>query len=260
MGAIPITKPVYNFPQKTIITELNDSCIKTIQGGTLALMNQMESDFLNNTVSEPTAEDEREVGELFHKEILKEYSLLAVPKRVDSIFNKLIVYSARKDITYKLFLVINLKDSAMVNAFTIPGGNIYITKKLLETVSSDDELAGIIGHEIGHNENRHCTKTVKQFIFSKKYITSDEQLSNIAVNLHKFFTASFGQRDELVSDYAGVYLAYRAGYDPEKLLDFFEKLAKNEKKNAWLQLANSHPYSADRMSCLKQYLKESKVR
>ena len=170
-----------------------------------------------------------------------------------NILNKLTPYCSRKEITYTISLVKNDSD---INAWTHAGGYIYVTTGLLKFINSDDELAFCIAHEIGHNENEHCKATVQR-IKTAVNMGASSSIANIARSLYSSIFAAFNQPQEMESDLAGVYLAYKAGYDPEKALDFFEKLSQNEQPNALEKMMRSHPFASERKICLENYLKNA---
>lgn len=199
---------------------------------------------------------EKEYGEEFHQSISKEYKLIdADPRRQKllTIFNKMLPYRERKNIDYSLHLI----DHDMINAFAIIGGHIYFTTGILDFVDSDDELAVIMGHELGHNDKKHTVRKIQKMTIANSVLGD---IGVMAANFQIVITAPFGQVDEYESDRVGAFLAHKAGYNPRKGKDFFAKLKKNEKYNLLEKLQRSHPYSAQREQCLEDYIsKELKL-
>ena len=116
---------------------------------------------------------QKEAGDDFHKEIMEQFHLAEKNhkywKKLRNIFNEVKKNAERKDISYTVFLL----DDSLLNAFTIPGGNVYVTTKLMDFVESDDELAVILGHEIGHNENKHTLKPLQKLSVAEKVLGND---------------------------------------------------------------------------------------
>lgn len=253
--------PTYNFPEKTIISKLDTSCLISNSEALLNEIGTIEDKLLNFFGSEVSYAEEKEFGDNIHKELVKEWRFVTNSDndKLVSILSNMKKYVSRTEVNYKIFLIENPEDTNMVNAFTTAGGNIYVTTALVNSVESDDELAGIIGHEIGHNENKHCQKHIKKTNILSDWLPIDDDAANWATTVAETFTASFNQFQELESDKAGVYLAYKAGYDPAKVNDFFLRLSKKEEISEFNSLLRSHPFSESRYSCIEKYLSESRV-
>jgi len=165
-------------------------------------------------------------------------------------------YRARPDINYT-FKIIDTND---INSFSLPGGFIYVNYGLLNFVNSDDELAGVLGHEIGHTERRN-----------QLTLNAKAQVLNIILGVLSFispFVWRFGglinglsvekmsRVDELEADQYGLMLMSRAGYDPNAMVSFMERLG-NEDAAQGNDLLNKyfedHPESPDRVSHLRGY-------
>ena len=108
-----------------------------------------------------TTPAEAELGKKVCAQIEKAYKLVKDEKavqRVTTIANNIAPYTQRPDVVYKCKVL----NSSEINAESIPGGNIYITKGLLDAVESDDELAGVLAHEIAHNSLYHVKKEMEK--------------------------------------------------------------------------------------------------
>ena len=147
---------------------------------------------------------------------------------VNSIADNLRRERARPDINYT-FKIIDTDD---INAFSLPGGFIYVNFGLLNFVNSDDELAGVMGHEMGHVERRHVVT-----------LPAKAQALNLIVGILSIFSPflyRFGgligsaalykisRADELQADQYGLMLMSRAGYDPDGMLTFMTRLKGEE--------------------------------
>lgn len=173
----------------------------------------------------------------------------------------------------KSFEFIVLKDKRP-DAFTVGAGKVYITIGMLKLVESEDELAGVIAHEIGHDAFGHAAKTATRQLFwmkgVRKIASADDAKTAIkslyaAYAKNKF--ASFGEHllgwgraDELQADKAAFYNVYKAGYNPRAMNDFFRR--DNDRKKAILGseytlyqilsfLIGSHPPSGQRILAIK---------
>jgi predicted Zn-dependent protease len=162
---------------------------------------------------------------------------------------------ARKDVPYNLKII---KDT-QVNSFATLGGYVYIDEGLIDFVQSDDELAGVIGHETGHIERRHVlTSNAKQ--------TGLNALFGIA-SLFSPFIYYFGnlleagafakieRADELQADRTGLQLMARAGYDPENMRTIMAHLTVLEDEHASVvdKYLQDHPDPKARVSHLDGY-------
>ncbi|MBV8172065.1 MAG: M48 family metalloprotease [Candidatus Eremiobacteraeota bacterium] len=168
---------------------------------------------------------------------------------------------ARPDIDYT-FKVIDTDD---INAFSLPGGFIYVNFGLLNFVNSDDELAGVMGHEMGHVERRHVVT-----------LPAKEQAINILIGILSVFSVfayRFGgllgsaalykisRQDELQADQYGLLLMTRAGYDPNAMISFMDRLGKEEgaEPDLLAKYFEDHPETPARISHLEGYPQLSKT-
>jgi predicted Zn-dependent protease len=161
--------------------------------------------------------------------------------------------SERQDISYHFELL----NSGDVNAFACPGGYILVTRGLLETVTSEAQLAGVLGHEVGHVTAKHVIKALQRAKAiqmgvkeTDAYNPGSKYLGNIADNvLIRIVDNGLDPGDEFDADQRGVQYAYAAGYRPDGLgmfLDKFMQLAgQSETKTAWL--SHTHPPAMDRV-------------
>ncbi len=191
-------------------------------------------------------------GDVTKKEIEKQFPIVAGhPKEtlLKGLLHKLL--KMRKDptdINYNIYVI----RSEMVNAFTV-GGEIFVTTKLLSQSESTDELACVIGHEIGHNELGHIADQIKEQelaegVFGKE---AGREIANAA----RMFTIGFNQKKEAESDIFGIDLAISSGYNACRGVDFWKRMKKHEPEaNDMDNLLRSHPYSDKRMNCYQEHL------
>ena len=166
------------------------------------------------------------------------------------------------------------------NAFTAGGGKIYITREMLRQVASEDELAGIIAHEIGHDNFHHAGRTATRQMFWAAGIQEVKSYADTEAALKKLLDAydpernpfpamgeamsGIGRADEQSADKAAFYFLYKAGYNPLALAEFFDRVPdstleylKSESGAAWpvfwtlSLLFDSHPPNGVRVAALQ---------
>jgi predicted Zn-dependent protease len=164
----------------------------------------------------------------------------------------------------KVPFTIKVIDSQEVNAFALPGGFLYVNRGLLEAADNEAEVAGVIAHEIAHVAARHgMEQASKGELFNYLSIPliflggiggyAIRQGLGLAVPL-SFLKFSRGAEKE--ADRLGAQYMWAAGYDPNALITFFEKLqAKNKKKPGTLsKLFSTHPMTGDRITEVRELI------
>lgn len=158
------------------------------------------------------------------------------------------------------FLVLDSND---INAFATPGGHIFVTRGLIRCCQSEDALAAILAHEIGHIQLRHGMQAIEKARTTEaltiiategaKNLGSSEvaQLTNTFSGVISDITNSlinngYSRSFEYQADQASVSLVKRIGYNPEGLIDVLKVMGKNIKKGG-LDFAKTHPASNDRI-------------
>jgi len=112
----------------------------------------------------------------------------------------------------------------MINAFSLPGGPVYIGEGMLDLMMSEDELANVLAHEIEHIDHYHCVERVQLEAKLK-----DLNLNILGALLQiplDFWEAGYHKDEEFEADREGMYLAVRSGYSPYGAVDMFERFAK----------------------------------
>jgi len=174
---------------------------------------------------------------------------------VQSISQKLWTETARKDVPYNIKI---LKEND-VNAFSTLGGYVYVNEGLLDFVQSDDELAGVIGHETGHIERRHVvTMQTKANILSLLLGVASlfsPFIYNFGNLLQAGALAKMSRLDELQADRYGLLLMSRAGYDPQGMLTMQQHLMalEGEHNDIVTKYFQDHPGGSQRIAHLLGY-------
>jgi len=200
-------------------------------------------------------QSEVSLGADLDKQLQKKLKILYAPRlqyRLDSIGTKLAAFSDRKDITYH-FRIVNDKE---LNAFAIPGGFVYVNSALM-AAANDEELAGVLAHEIGHIAARHSVKKLQsvmgyQIIMGIVLGSSSQGTMGQALDIvFNLVNLGYSRQDEFLADKLAVRYTRRAGFSPLGIITFFAKLkAEAEKKGPGLKLVflSSHPPTEERIA------------
>jgi len=145
--------------------------------------------------------------------------------------------TARSDITDWRFYIV---DSKEVNAFAVPGGYIYVNRGLIERTQRMDQLAGVLGHEIGHVVRRHSIKQMQQQQGANVGVTlacvltriCDSQAGQAAIQVGgTALFAKFSRSDEIEADQEGINNVVRAGISPNGIPEMFQILLNERTTN-----------------------------
>ena len=208
-----------------------------------------------------STEREVQMGRSISKQVAEQLKIAQDPlmtKRVKDIGKKIVAVCDRKDIDYEFDVI----DDPEVNAFSLPGGFVYVNSGLVEKVANDDELAGVIGHEVGHIVARHSIKRLQGSQLSTLLMVlvsqapSSGQVATAADAAITQLMLGYSREDEFLADQLGTRYLKKAGYNPQAMLTFLQTLQKIDKKRP-LQPINSyktHPYVPDRIRVVRQEL------
>lgn len=157
---------------------------------------------------------------------------------------------------------IRILDSPVVNAFAVPGGYIYLTRGILAQINNEAELAGIIGHEMGHITARHMAsmmtkQQVGQLLLVAGMIASEDfrKYANYAMAGMELLFLKFSRDDEREADALGVKYSSKIGYDAHRMADFFMVLKKMDQTGSQggvPEFLSTHPDPGDRYSTVNQ--------
>lgn len=184
-------------------------------------------------------EDEIKLGRQWHPEVLKQYKAYndnALQGYVQRVGEQLAAKSPRDDLVFR-FIVIDSND---VNAFSLPGGYIYITRGLLAYLNSEAELAAVLGHEIGHVTARHGVRQINVerganspaqagvgAVFTPQL--RDQARQNLVALLGKAVVSGYGADRELEADRLGADYLAASGYNPQAIIEVIGVL-KNQQE------------------------------
>jgi predicted Zn-dependent protease len=144
-----------------------------------------------------------------------------------------------------------LKDQDTINAFALPGGQIFITRALLNRLESEGQLAGVLGHEIGHVIQRHSAEHMAragltQGMVNAASVAIDGQAGQVAAMIGQTINMRYGRDDELESDRSGLRYMFEAGYDPRALIGVM-KILDEASGGGPPEFLSSHPKPANRI-------------
>ena len=169
---------------------------------------------LNDDCAELSDTEEIALGKRVDEYIQHQFYLRNDPelsKELTDITQRLTAVSDRKTLPFTCDII----QSYSINAFSAPGGHIYVTEGLLKFAETEDEMAGIIGHEVAHASLRHVSKLYREFmeILSQRDKGTDFAETLLLFNCHI-------EEFEQEADTAGVLYAHKAGFNPNGLPDF----------------------------------------
>ena len=172
---------------------------------------------LNDDCAELSDTEEIALGKRVDEYIQHQFYLRNDPelsKELTDITQRLTAVSDRKTLPFTCDII----QSYSINAFSAPGGHIYVTEGLLKFAETEDEVAGIIGHEVAHASMRHASKLYREFIeiLSQRDKGTDFAETLLLFNCHL-------EEFEKEADTTGVLYAHKAGFDPNGLPDFLER-------------------------------------
>jgi len=141
-------------------------------------------------------------------------------------------------------------DNPIVNAFATPGGYVYISRGLMALAESEAELAGVIGHELGHVVARHSSQRMSKATLAGVFsgLLGAGQIGDAIGGL---YLTSFSRDQELEADRLGVRYISRAGYDPAAMTSFLAKMRANSRLQA--QIAGRDPNKVDKRDIMSTH-------
>ena len=204
-------------------------------------------------------EDEIKMGRQTAQQLEAEYGLVqdeALQARVDQIGQRLAAVCGRDELTYS-FKVLNNPE---VNALACPGGFVYVFKGLVDYMPSDTELAGVIGHEVGHVAEKHTVHAIEKQMWTSLALilaTKGESLDLLSMAQQVIF-AGYSRTDERGADKQGFYNTVKAGYNPYSMLLTLYKLddLAKEQGNTSYGIFASHPDPEARIKRIEKLVKK----
>ena len=177
---------------------------------------------------------------------------------IDMIGGKLVNASMARETPYKYEFHL-LADPNTINAFALPGGQIFITYALLSKLDNEDQVAGVLGHEIGHVLGRHSAERIAEHEFWKTIATGASvgaDAGNIVNSIGQNVLLGNGREDELESDNLGVLFMIDAGYDPYEMIEVMKVLKQAAGPNRVPEFQSTHPDPENRIEKIKAAIEQ----
>ena len=211
-------------------------------------------------------EKEVEMGRRIARRVEAELPLTpdaAMQERVRAVGERIVAVCDRQDLVYSFAVV----EAEEVNAFSLPGGYVFVNRGLMKEVADDDELAGVLAHEVAHITARHAVKRYESRLGAQAAqlaalaARSGRAAGGMSVALQAAQLA-YARQDELEADRLAVKYVKAAGFNPQGVLAFLEKLdVVNRKRRLYIprgvvrpQYAHTHPYVPERIRAVKEAL------
>ncbi|HPF96575.1 MAG: M48 family metalloprotease [Mangrovimonas sp.] len=172
---------------------------------------------------------------------------------VDNVGNKLVRSSIASQTPYKYEFHL-LSDQQTINAFALPGGQVFITYALFSKLENEDQLAGVLGHEIGHVLGRHSAERIAETDFWQTVSTGASvgaDAGGLVSGIGQQTLLTNGRDDELESDELGVKFMIDAGYNPEEMIGVMEILKAAAGPNRVPEFQSTHPDPDNRIEKIK---------
>lgn len=212
-------------------------------------------------------QQEVQMGQEYAQQINAQLPIIQDPeinRYINVLGDSIAGLTSRKDLDWHFFIV----DAQEVNAFAVPGGFVYVNRGLIERADQMDELAGVLGHEIGHVVRRHTVKQMEKAQGANIGVTlacvltsiCNSQVAGAAINIAGGAVfARFSRQDEAEADAEGVKNTVRAGISPAGMVSMFQKLIDERKSRpgaveSWFL---THPLEEDRIAAVQAQINQT---
>ncbi len=173
---------------------------------------------------------------------------------VDAIGAKLVNNSVARETPYEYDFHL-LADNQTINAFALPGGQVFITYALFKNLN-EAELAGVLGHEIGHVVGRHSAERIADSEFWRQATMGVTlgvgDIGAVVAGIGQNTLLKNGRKDELESDDLGVLFMIQSGYDPNQMIEVMKILKTAAGPNQVPEFASTHPDPDNRIEKIKE--------
>lgn len=176
---------------------------------------------------------------------------------VDAVGSKLVRSSIARETPYRYEFHL-LADDQTINAFALPGGQIFITYALFSQLN-ESQLAGVLGHEIAHVIGRHSAERIAESNFWKTIsmgASVGADAGNIVANIGQNTLLKNGRGDELESDNLGVMFMMQAGYNPESMIEVMQILSAAAGPDRLPEFQSTHPDPENRIEKIREAIEE----
>ncbi|NEP17271.1 MAG: M48 family metalloprotease [Leptolyngbya sp. SIO4C1] len=216
-------------------------------------------------------EQEIILGQQGKQEVLAEYGGLyrspVLQRYVDQVGQAVVEQSIAAQTPYPFEFHV-LDDPATVNAFALPGGQIFITTGLLAQLDSEAQLAGVLGHEVAHVVARHGSEHLARQqlgaalvnaigVAASEDARSAQQAAMIAQAVNQIVNLRYGREDELESDRLGFEFMTEADYNPVGIVELMAILTESQSRGRPPEFFSTHPNPDNRIERLEALIDET---
>jgi beta-barrel assembly-enhancing protease len=195
------------------------------------------------------------------------YPSQTIQQYVDRVGERVVNGSEAKKAGYPFEFHL-LRDPKTVNAFALPGGQVFITAGLMRRLNSEAQLAAVLGHESGHVVGRHAAEHLAKQQLGRSLVTAvgvaasddrggGQQAALIAQAVNQVVSLRYGRADELESDRLGFRFMTEAGYDPRGIVEVMQILGSVRNGEAPPEFLSSHPNPENRLEKLQALIAQN---
>jgi predicted Zn-dependent protease len=192
-------------------------------------------------------------GGLYPDEELQDY--------IDEVGSRIVRSSAAADTPWEFEFHL-LNDPQTVNAFALPGGQVFITTGLYGRFETEGQLVGVLGHEIGHVVARHSAQRIAKSELTQGLVgavvvaSGEAEAGQVAAVVGELVNMKYGREDELQSDELGVWLMSDAGYDPRAMIEVMQILEAASSGAGLPEFFSTHPNPENRIENIQAAIQE----
>lgn len=182
----------------------------------------------------------------------------AMLNRLGTVAKKLVPVCERKELTYHFAVL----DSDELNAFALPGGYVYVTKGLMKAAATNDELAAVVAHELGHVNKKHSIRQAEKAgimtaVVALMTVNDEAKKYQKAAAIAAYFAnLKFSRVDEYEADRCAVDYSSKAGFDPNGLITFFNRINSDNALTKVTKYFSTHPPTTDRIKAAQEEIKK----
>ncbi len=202
-------------------------------------------------------QQEEWLGEILAPDIERQFKIVSDPENdyLQKMGERLLAQLPKSNIHFR-FTIIDLPEN---NSFGIPGGNIYISRRIITLARSEDELAGLLGHEIGHIITRQPAIDITHDLTGVLGVSSLGDRKDVVEKWNRLLDLFATKRisrsvkreeaEQLIADRIAIYAMSRAGYQPSSYIDFFDRLVqtRGNKGSFWTDLFGRTSHDSKRL-------------
>jgi predicted Zn-dependent protease len=191
----------------------------------------------------------------------------ALQAYIDQVGGRIVQNSGASELPYPYEFHL-LRDPQTINAFALPGGQVFITVGLLRRLKTEAQLAGVLGHEVGHVVARHGAEHLAKQQLGSALVNavgiaaSDSpegarQAALVAQAVNQLVSLQYGREDELESDQLGFRFMTQAGYNPKGIIELMQVLASARQGGQSPEFFSTHPNPDNRLERLRSLITEN---